>query len=355
MALLVEMGLRELGDEVGSVLGVREAGGEAGAQGDDWVPGVEPRLAPITVLNLLLHNAGFGPDPVPFFNTPEFGCPATREPGVPLDFSCVRRVWASVASSPLPNAPIGSTYVYSDLSFITLHYLIGATALEEGLVPAEALLPRCVAAMEADPYFAPLAWSCYHEAFVRLFVFDLLNLGPKDTLYLPPPSLTPHCAPTTNDTTYRHRVVQGQVQDQNTYAMGGISGHAGVFATAPALAHFLSTWLYSSPPLLSPTTISLFTTEYNHSQSSRALGWNTNDYSVNDEGWDHQCGTLSASTYMHIGFTGPMLCADPVRQLGLVLTTNRVYPNATNEEILVIRRNLSTAIATAYDEAIDRL
>jgi len=315
---------------------------------------VQQHLGNIQVLNLLLHNAGFAPDPDPFFNSPQFGCPATSEPGVPLTFSCARKIWASVASSPLPNAPIGSTYVYSDLSFITLHYIIGATAFKYKLVPADALLPRCTAAIKEDP-FLPLVWSCYHEAFVRLFVFDLLDLGPHRTLYLPPPSLKPYCAPTTNDTTYRHRVVQGEVQDQNTYAMGGISGHAGVFATAPALARFLSSWLYGEPALLSPEIVNLFTTEFNHSQSSRALGWNTNDYSAPDEGWDHQCGTLSGSTYMHIGFTGPMLCADPERELGLVFTANRVYPNAKNEEILVIRRNLSTAIATAYDDALASL
>jgi len=66
--------------------------------------------------------------------------------------------------------------------------------------------------------------------------------------------------------------------------------------------------------------------EYNNSQSSRALGWNTNDPTVFDEGWDLSCGAMSPFTFTHTGYTGTQICGDPQNQFFTVLLTNRVYP-----------------------------
>jgi CubicO group peptidase (beta-lactamase class C family) len=102
------------------------------------------------------------------------------------------------------------------------------------------------------------------------------------TGYLPDPSLWPECAPTENDTIYLHRVIQGQVSDGNAYALGGIAGHAGLFSQAPDLYILMSRIMFATQydDFLNSTTVDLFTTEYNHTQSSRALGWNTNDPTV---------------------------------------------------------------------------
>jgi CubicO group peptidase (beta-lactamase class C family) len=79
------------------------------------------------------------------------------------------------------------------------------------------------------------------------------------------------------------------VSDGNTYAMGGISGHAGVFSTVGDLANFAKNLLSSllnvdtdasENSLLNTTTLELFTALYNSSQSSRALGWDTNSFTV---------------------------------------------------------------------------
>ncbi len=113
-----------------------------------------------------------------------------------------------------------------------------------------------------------------------------------NTHYLPPPSVAPLCAPTENDTLYMHRVIQGQVSDNNTYASGGISGHAGLFSNVNDLAIFMHRIMFAqevkitifstskNDQFLNRTTVSLFIKEYNHTQSSRALGWNTNDPGV---------------------------------------------------------------------------
>jgi serine-type D-Ala-D-Ala carboxypeptidase len=97
--------------------------------------------------------------------------------------------------------------------------------------------------------------------------------------------------------------MQGQVSDQNAYAMGGIAGHAGLFSTAPDLFHLLHTLLFASEDdtFVNSTTVALFTTMYNASQSSRALGWDTNNYNNSDY---LGCGNLSSSSWTHTGYTG---------------------------------------------------
>lgn len=123
------------------------------------------------------------------------------------------------------------------------------------------------------------------------------------TGFLPALDKWPSCAPTENDTDYRHEVMQGQVHDENSYALGGIAGHAGVFSTAPDLFILMNRLMFAqeNDDYLNKTTVKLFTTEYNHTQSSRALGWNTNDPTVYDEGWNLTCGSMSAETFMHLG------------------------------------------------------
>lgn len=64
-----------------------------------------------------------------------------------------------------------------------------------------------------------------------------------------------------------------------------------------------------------------------------------------DEGWGLLCGNMSASTWMHTGYTGTMLCGDPVNQFFTVFLTNRVYPNDSTEPgVLVLRRAFSNAV-----------
>ena len=68
------------------------------------------------------------------------------------------------------------------------------------------------------------------------FIFS--PLGMKNSMYRPPKKLWPTIAPTEIDNNYRHRLIQGEVHDENAFAIGGVSGHAGVFSTAPDLAAF---------------------------------------------------------------------------------------------------------------------
>ena len=93
------------------------------------------------------------------------------------------------------------------------------------------------------------------------------------------------------------------MSDQNAYAMGGIAGHAGLFSTANDLFIILSSLLNAGTGdgWVNASTVATFTTVYNNTQSSRALGWDTNNYNSSDY---LGCGNLSSSSWTHTGYTG---------------------------------------------------
>jgi len=241
--------------------------------------------------------------------------------------------------------PIGKLYLYSDLNFITLGFVVGNLARTFSYIDPTDLLPGC-------DQNTPASDLCYFEAYTRKYVIG--ECGLSQSGYLPPRAVWPQCAPTENDTAYRHTVMQGQVHDENAYAAGGISGHAGLFSTATDMYKLMARIMFATPNdgFINSTTAKFFTAEYNHSQSSRALGWNTNDPTVDDRGWNQSCGSLSPKTWMHVGFTGTLLCGDPDRQLIAILLTNRVYPDRNHSalQIRVVRNAFGNAVQQIVDK-----
>lgn len=125
----------------------------------------------ITLLNCLLHNAGYPPDPVPNYWDPAFGCPQTTKPMPAEDFSCRDQIFTSLLNQTLA-APIGSVYVYSDLSFLTLMWVVGKVvqthATDLRIRPSD-LLPGCASGSASDT-------QCYYEVFVRRYVFQEVRI-----------------------------------------------------------------------------------------------------------------------------------------------------------------------------------
>jgi len=119
---------------------------------------------------LLLHNAGYPPDPSPNYNDPEFNCPETKKYQPQLNFSCQELVWESLMAQVLMN-PVGEVYVYSDLSFITLMYVIGTLAQQLKYVTQEDLIQSCIVDINS-----PAISQCYFEAYVRMYVFGVFNM-----------------------------------------------------------------------------------------------------------------------------------------------------------------------------------
>jgi CubicO group peptidase (beta-lactamase class C family) len=222
-------------------------------------------------------------------------------------------VLAQVLAEPLVHEP-GTQVEYSDLGFILLGEII------------ERLTGETLEQFAKGHIFAPL--------------------GMTDTMYNPPASLRARIAPTELDTDFRKRLLRGEVHDENAFALGGVSGNAGLFGTAGDLAAFaqmlLNGGIYAHHRLLARTTIQEFTARQVVGDSARTLGWDVPTPPNSAAG--HY---LSASAYGHTGFTGTSLWIDPERDLFVVLLTNRVNPTRANEQIRQVRPAVHDAILQA--------
>jgi len=188
------------------------------------------------------------------------------------------------------------------------------------------------------------------DRYLQIHLFR--PLGMRATRYRPPASWRSRIAPTELDTTYRHRLIRGEVHDENAASMGGISGHAGLFGSAPDLVKFAQMLLRSGrtgarghrgseTTLVDSATVAQFTAVQNPALSSRALGWDTPSAgsSAGDE--------LSPHAFGHTGFTGTSLWIDPAKDLFIILLTNRVHPTRQNDQILQIRPQVANLAAEA--------
>jgi beta-N-acetylhexosaminidase len=217
-----------------------------------------------------------------------------------------------IFAEPLEYEP-GTKEVYSDLGIILMAEII------------ERLTGRKLDDLANSSIFSPLAM--------------------KDTMYRTPKKLWPAIAPTEIDNNLRHRLVQGEVHDENAFAIGGVSGHAGVFSTAPDLAAFcqmlLNGGVYGHERILRRATVAQFTTPQQLSGGTRTLGW-----AVPTEGGSSG-NYFSAHSFGHTGFTGTSIWIDPDRQLFVVLLTNRVHPTRENMKIQKVRVALHDTVMQA--------
>ena len=183
------------------------------------------------------------------------------------------------------------------------------------------------------------------DAFVRTRVFE--PLGMHDTFFLPPDSVKDRVAPT-EVSPPRGYPLQGQVHDENAYALGGVAGHAGLFGTADDLAIFaqmmLNGGVYQGVRIVSDSTVRLFT---QRAAGSRALGWEM------AEGRHGAGAYLSEGAYGHVGFTGTSMWIDPQRNMFVILLTNRVHAARARRPATVIadvRADLADAAALSVTD-----
>ena len=189
------------------------------------------------------------------------------------------------------------------------------------------------------------------DAFLDARVFR--PLGMASTRFLPPESWRTRIAPTENDTAFRHRMLHGEVHDENAGRLEGVSGHAGLFSNAPDLARFAQ-WLLDSrlppgrPAGTTPHVSHELVVEFSRRQalptgSSRALGWDTP--SANSS-----AGTrLGPNAFGHTGFTGTSIWLDPGRDLFIILLSNRVNPTRANTRIFQVRRRVADLVVAAVN------
>ncbi len=231
-----------------------------------------------------------------------------------LEFHAPGEIVKTILNEALEN-PVGTKTVYSDLGIILMGKIV------------EKLSGQALDVFCREQIFTPLKMS--------------------ETFYNPPPQFLARIPPTEFDS-WRGRMVHGQVHDENAFALGGVSGHAGLFSTARDLATFLFMLLnngaYDGGRLLKPETITLFTSRQNVvSGSSRGLGWDTAD------GKNSAGSMMSPRAFGHTGFTGTSLWTDPEKNMFVILLSNRVHPTRNNQKLLPFRAKLHNAVMKAVE------
>lgn len=219
-------------------------------------------------------------------------------------------VIARVCATPLIAMP-GTSVAYSDLGFM----LVGAAI--------ERLSLRPLADVVAERVLEPLR--------------------AVDAGYNPPPDVRGRIACTERDS-WRGRLLQGEVHDENCWAMGGVSAHAGLFARAAAVADLGETYrdggTASGGRVLSRHTSLAATREWARSTDERrGLAWALRT----DQ--RQSCGSLfGPRSYGHTGYTGTSLWIDPDRELTVVLLTNRVYFTRDPQPVFELRGAVHDAV-----------
>ncbi len=208
-----------------------------------------------------------------------------------------------------PDAEVGTQTLYSDISFILLGFL-----LEE------------VTQMPLDHAVRRFVWQ---PMGVRGASFRRVTRSVVDAV--------DESAAATEDCPWRGGVVQGQVHDDNCWAMGGYAGHAGAFGSARDLLYFSKKLMegFISPIILKQmwTRVSL------PAGCTRTLGWDT-------PSGDLPAASLlfSSQSVGHLGFSGTSLWIDPAENLAVVLLSNRIHPSRDNIKIREFRSHFHKAI-----------
>ena len=158
------------------------------------------------------------------------------------------------------------------------------------------------------------------------------QLAMTQTLFTPSRNLRPRIAPVG---LWRGHVIAGELHDQNAVRLGGVSGHAGLYSTGRDIALYAQMYLNrgrdaSGVGWVSPQSVSLFTLR---GRGNRALGWEMRDTTdVANTG-----KLLSDSSFGHGGYTGTSIWIDPVRDLFVIVLTNRVYAPRTGRSISTLK------------------
>ena len=263
-----------------------------------------PGTSGITVRHLLTHTSGLRAT-LPL-----------RE--APNSAAALRMVLTTV-----PISPPGTRMVYSDLNAILLGEIV-----------------RHMSGQTLD-------------AFVTQAIYAPLGLD-QQMLFRPPKRLVPRIAPTN---LWRGHPIAGVVNDPSAGKLGGVSGNAGVFATARGLARFAQFMLNEGllpdrPRLLKKETVHQFTqvaVPARRGVSARTLGWEA--LPTGEE--TSSAGTLfGPHSYGHTGWTGTSLWIDPDRDVFVLLLTNRAYhPRVRNSftRLKEVRGRVADASARAAD------
>lgn len=179
------------------------------------------------------------------------------------------------------------------------------------------------------------------DQFASKNIFKPLNM--HDTCFNPPKEKLQRCVAT--EYQEKRGVIVGKVHDGNAYAMGGVSGHAGLFSTATDLGNFIKMILnggcFEGKRILTFKSVNLMNRCHTEGLNERrGLGWQLK----NPGG---SMGDLVSDDVMyHTGFTGTSVLIDREQGFGFVLLTNRVHPTRENDKLLTYRSYINNIAAS---------
>ncbi len=224
-----------------------------------------------------------------------------------------------------PEAPPGTKTIYSDLNFI----LLGETIEKITTMP---LNRYC-----REKIFRPLGLRS--TDFIDIAMARSRRLEPVADMFAP----TEICPS-------RGRLLVGEVDDENAYAMGGVAGHAGLFAPVREVdrmaAELIACWAGRSDLVPQKIAREFWTRDLTVSGSTWALGWDTPSPQGSSSGRH-----FSPEAVGHLGFTGTSIWIEPAREIAVSILTNRVHPRRDNQAIREFRPRIHDLIMEAIDGA----
>lgn len=298
----------------------------------DYIPlNADATIKEIKVKDLLMHEAGLTPF-IPFYKKTissdiekalNYRYSSTLGYTVPVAANLFIKnngpddIWNLITNYPITP---GRKFVYSDLSMYIMRHI------EDEITK-----------MSIDRY---MKLNFYAPMGLQRLTYNPLQNGFTST----------DCMPTENDLLFRKQVVRGYVHDPGAAMMGGVSGHAGIFANSSDLASLMQMLLnggtFAGKRFLDKSTIDLFTKKQS-TVSRRGYGF---DKPEPDPNKTNPCSAEAPlSTYGHTGFTGTCIWVDPENHLVYIFLSNRVNPNAENWKLVSmgVRSDIQSTIYKA--------
>ena len=279
--------------------------------------------APITVRQLLSHASGL-PAGHPYCQELRKRKRKVGQLATLGSRSARNFIYAQIQREKIENEP-GSCAVYSDLGFI----LLGA-------------LVEDMSGMGLDQYcwekiYRPLGMRA--TGFINLEVIRQKKVKAATEMIAP----TERCP-------WRKRVLCGEVHDDNAYAMGGVAGHAGLFAPIDDVDRLVSCLVecHADAHAFLPADIlrEFWPVDETVPGSTWACGWDTPSSHGSSAGQ-----LFSPHSVGHLGFTGTSIWIDLEHKIHVIMLSNRVHPRRKNDKIQTFRPVLHNAIMKTLLEA----
>jgi beta-N-acetylhexosaminidase len=231
--------------------------------------------------------------------------------------------------SEMRKSPVGEKkYLYSDLTFI--------------------IAPEIITRLAGKPWYEFVTQEIYHKIGAYDIGFNPYQKYPMARII-----------PTEYDSLFRKQQLHGTVHDEGAAMLGGISGHAGLFATANDLMKLMELYRrmgeYGGEQIISRQVMEEYTrVQFPENKNRRGLGFDKPslyDASAKPENIYPTKGA-SPESFGHSGYTGTFVWVDPKTEISYIFFCNRVYPTRNNNLLsdLSIRPKILQAIYDSIEK-----